>query len=447
MWVFMGWYAGVRVGYGSFRLPEALQVILVGAALGWMTGLNTGEAVKEAATLVKWWGPDWSAKELFEDFGMVKDYLGIVIPIGISATATTLMCLVSAKNAGDPFPVRETMIVDGIGTAIASFFGSPFGTVVYIGHPAYKRSGALVGYSLSNGMVYLFLSWFGILALVQSIVNQATIGPIVLFVGLMVNEEALNFMPARHYSAYVIGLFPSIYDWVVNVSNMSPIQDFATGGNSNLTGLPQWFGVLAWKRGALLVSFVWVAMLVMVIDRRWRTAGIWALVAAFLACCGIIHVPEAGFENFSQPTWEQCESYPDNCWPFAEQWMFFVSYLMLFATFALIELSRKYKFDPSLLPPLMDETTHAFNDWFADAAIEVHMHTHSPTEEVDAPIIEKSSQMKPDLQMEPDHHVKVVDDPDSTHQTGKTYVSNGKDDSSLGDNVVIIPGDDEEFGA
>jgi len=109
------------------------------------------------------------------------------------------------------------MIADGIGTMIASFFGSPFGTVVYIGHPAYKRSellfwccscpceslvkpefilvavpylstllsilgGALVGYSLTNGIVYLFLSWFGILALVQSIVNQATIGPIVLFV-------------------------------------------------------------------------------------------------------------------------------------------------------------------------------------------------------------------------------------------------------------------------
>lgn len=75
--------------------------------------------------------------------------------------------------------------------------------------------------------------------------------------GLMVNEEALNFMPSRHYSAYVLGLFPSIYDWVVNVSNMSPLQDLDSGGNLNTTGLPQWFGVLAWKRGALLVSFVW----------------------------------------------------------------------------------------------------------------------------------------------------------------------------------------------
>lgn len=47
------------------------------------------------------------------------------------------------------------MIVDGIGTMIASFFGSPFGTVIYIGHPAHKRSGAKVGYSLANGCIYL----------------------------------------------------------------------------------------------------------------------------------------------------------------------------------------------------------------------------------------------------------------------------------------------------
>ena len=73
------------------------------------------------------------------------------------------------------------------------------------GHPAHKKSGALTGYSLTNGIIYLFLSWFGVLALMQSIVNQATIGPIVLFVGLAVNQEALEFIPARHYPAYIVG--------------------------------------------------------------------------------------------------------------------------------------------------------------------------------------------------------------------------------------------------
>mmetsp|Transcript_23532 Transcript_23532/g.42434 ORF Transcript_23532/g.42434 Transcript_23532/m.42434 type:complete len:339 (+) Transcript_23532:150-1166(+) len=181
IWCFLGWYSGIRVGFGKYRCPEALQVIIVGVILGWATGLNERQTVTDAADLVKWWGPAWSGNELFEDFGLVRDYLGIVIPIGISATASTLMCLVSAKNAGDPYPVRETLITDGIGTMIASLFGSPFGTVIYIGHPAYKRSGAESGYSVANGLIYLVMSWFGILALIQSIVNQATIGPIVLF--------------------------------------------------------------------------------------------------------------------------------------------------------------------------------------------------------------------------------------------------------------------------
>ena len=116
------------------------MVILSGVILGWATGLNQPETVKQAATLVKWWGPVWTADELFSDFSAISDYLGIVIPIGISATATTMMCLVSAKEAGDPYPIRESMIMDGIGTCVASFFGSPFGTVIYIGHPAHKVS-------------------------------------------------------------------------------------------------------------------------------------------------------------------------------------------------------------------------------------------------------------------------------------------------------------------
>jgi hypothetical protein len=246
------------------------------------------------------------------------------------------------------------------------------------GHPAHKKSGALTGYSLSNGIIYIFMSWFGILALMQSLTNQATIGPIVLFVGLMMNEEVLNFIPSRHYAAYIIGLFPSIYDWVVNVSGMSPIEDFATGGNEKLTGLSGWFGVLAWKRGALLVSFIWTAMLVKVIDRQWFFAVIWALLGAFFALFGIIHVPEAGFENFTSPTWEQCVSSTE-CWEHAMQWQFMVAYLMLAATFAIIGAVQKWGGDDKMLPAIIDkEAEEAFKDWFKDAAVDPHPSPHNP---------------------------------------------------------------------
>lgn len=176
-------------------------------------------------------------------------------------------------------------------------------------------------------------------------------------------------MPARHYSAYIIGLFPSIYDWCVNICGRAPILDFVSGVHNGTypQGSAGFIGVLAWKRGSLLVSMVWTAMVVMILDRKWMTGAIWAMVGALFALFGIIHVPQAGFQNFASPTWEQCPSYNEatglpNCWEFAEQWMFFVAYIMLAATFGLIEVARRY-FDKSLEDVLDDPSAHAFDDW------------------------------------------------------------------------------------
>jgi adenine/guanine/hypoxanthine permease len=65
MWVYLGWYAGVRVGFGKYRIPEAVMVILVGVFLGWITGLNSTTAVKDAAKLAQWSPPQFVADELF----------------------------------------------------------------------------------------------------------------------------------------------------------------------------------------------------------------------------------------------------------------------------------------------------------------------------------------------------------------------------------------------
>ena len=66
--------------------PAALLVpisgiILIGVILGWATGLNKSADVVGASKLVKWWRPVWTTSKMFDD-------LVIIIPIGISATAT-----------------------------------------------------------------------------------------------------------------------------------------------------------------------------------------------------------------------------------------------------------------------------------------------------------------------------------------------------------------------
>lgn len=212
-------------------------------------------------------------------------------------------------------------------------------------------------------------SWFGVLAVIQAIVNSATVGPIVMFVGLLICEEALNFMPSRHYPAFLIGIFPSIYDWVTNISATGPLSDPTGTFNTEYPG-DGIVGVYAWKRGALLVSLVWTSMIVMVLDRKWAQAVLWAFGGSLLAVCGVIHMPAAGFETFSDPLLEQCSGVDESgepiCWEDAQQWMFFVAYLILAATFGLIHFASG--FDDTIEPPFDDESAHAFDDWFRDAA-------------------------------------------------------------------------------
>ena len=80
------------------------------------------------------------------------------------------------------------MVSDGIGTLIGSFLGSPFGTVVYIGHPVHKRVGARTGYSVMNGFIYLILCLTGVLPVILSIIPAVAIGPIIFIFGLMICE-------------------------------------------------------------------------------------------------------------------------------------------------------------------------------------------------------------------------------------------------------------------
>jgi adenine/guanine/hypoxanthine permease len=135
---------------GKFYLPEALPVVLFGTIAGWLYGLNT-----EVAGPVK--GGLWIGDAFLKGFDHIVDYMGVVLPFSIAASFGDMMVLVSAQKAGDPYPIRETMIADGVGTLLGALMGAPFGTVVYIGHPVHKRVGAQTGYSLYNGIIYLVL--------------------------------------------------------------------------------------------------------------------------------------------------------------------------------------------------------------------------------------------------------------------------------------------------
>lgn len=102
--------------------------MVFGVIAGWAYGTQ-GDIVKPVS------GGLWIGDAFIQGFSDLGDYIGIALPFSIAASFTDMMCLVSAQKAGDPYPITETMIADGLGTLLGALLGSPFGTVVYIGHP------------------------------------------------------------------------------------------------------------------------------------------------------------------------------------------------------------------------------------------------------------------------------------------------------------------------
>ena len=183
---------------------------MIGTGLGWATSLNKAQDVRDASAIVRPYAPVFAVKGLFEHINQIGPYLSTTIPTAISIAIGTIQCVESAKRAGDFYPTRESMLADGIGTIIASFFGSFLGMTsnfshknviphlqfifpsysAYIGHPAYKRMGARQAYSAINCLIYLPLCLFGIIALFLSVIAVIAVNPVI--VSSISNSTFLN---------------------------------------------------------------------------------------------------------------------------------------------------------------------------------------------------------------------------------------------------------------
>jgi len=83
--------------------------------------------VRNAALIVKPYPLAFPIKQIFVHMNEITPYLSTTIPTAISIAVGTIQCVESARRAGDFYPTREAMFADGIGTVIASLFGSILG--------------------------------------------------------------------------------------------------------------------------------------------------------------------------------------------------------------------------------------------------------------------------------------------------------------------------------
>jgi len=289
----MAMYAGVQVP----KLPSTLFPVLLGTAMAWVSGFSTAEQVSKGTRHLGW-HPCRLSFEAFSSLADTMEYIPVILPVALTVSVGSIQCRQLAANAGDEYNLRASMLGDGIATVIAALFGSPYGMTTFIGHSAFKKMGAHIGYLLLCAAGMVLVAFSGFASLLLAVVPAQALNPVLMFVGLAICSDALSITPERHWPAFMVSLVPGVVNWAIvqmQIFGRTMCEHQPTGCVVDPSGREVWTlagtlrGIFALGQGYLLVSIFLTTMLVFVIDRKFGKACIWAIISALCASCGLIH--------------------------------------------------------------------------------------------------------------------------------------------------------------
>lgn len=272
-------------------LPGGLVAILIGTALAWGLGGMAAGSQSVEVTLAP---PVFTGAFLWEALWHPEflKYFSVILPMGIFNVVGSLQNIESAEAAGDRYRTFPSLMANGVGSVVASLFGSAFPTTIYIGHPGWKRLGARSGYSVLNGIFIAFLCLTGtIQAVLVLIPIEAGIG-ILLYIGIIIVAQSFQETPKEHALAVALGLFPALAAWglfMVETGLRAAGKSLYEVGFTPFAQSLAIHGMISLERGFIFTSMILAAIGVFLIERQFFRAAFWSLAAAFFAFIGIIH--------------------------------------------------------------------------------------------------------------------------------------------------------------
>ena len=274
-------------------MPAGLVAVLAGTALAWGLGRMDGAVLIDAMRMDARLPRPFIGDMLEATFSAyLVNFLPVIIPMGLFNLLGSLQNLESAEAAGDLFPVKSSLAMNGIGTMAAACFGSVFPTTIYIGHLGWKKMGAGAGYSFSNGVAITLLCLLGLVGFVSALVPVEAGAAILLWIGITIAAQAFQATPREHAPAVVIGFFPALAAWGLLMLE-SALR--AAGTNIEAVGVQALSlqlpiaGLISLERGFIFTSMILAAMTVCLIERQYRAAAVWTLVAASISATGLMH--------------------------------------------------------------------------------------------------------------------------------------------------------------
>jgi AGZA family xanthine/uracil permease-like MFS transporter len=293
--ILLGYYGRVR-----WPLPTGLLAVLLGMVLAWSSGLIRWDqtAWMQSINSLGLHFPSLQLAALWQAKNDILPWLGVIVPMGLFNVVGSLQNLESAEAAGDRYPTRSSLLIDGIGTLAAAAFGSCFPTTIYIGHPGFKALGARSGYSWINGVVFAVACLLGLFGLVSLLVPVDAGMAIVLYIGIAMTSQAFQATPLRHAPAVVLGILPGLAAWGsqllkagLRAGGLGTIDHpFGPALIQSLAATDVWAsGIFALEQGQIITAMLLAAMLVYVIEGRLKAAAVCTALAAMLAWVGVIH--------------------------------------------------------------------------------------------------------------------------------------------------------------
>src|SRR5260370_23198843 len=99
-------------------------------------------------------------------------------------------------------------MTEALATLVAGLCGGVVQNTPYIGHPAYKAMGARAGYTLLTGLFIGIGAMVGVLSILVTLLPEAAVAPILVFIGLSITAQAFLASPPRHGPAVAITFVP-----------------------------------------------------------------------------------------------------------------------------------------------------------------------------------------------------------------------------------------------
>ncbi len=275
-------------------IPNAVLILLAGAAAAWLTGGLQPAGVYEAANTAGMYPPSVFITDIFEGIRHIKPYISMIIPLQIANFLVTVQAVETAETAGDRFSLSESMLYDGITTLVSALCGSPFPTTVYYGHSGWKQGGARSGYLLLLIIPYV-LMFFGLSMLFLAVIPFEVIIVFLLTVGITVAVKVQNNLAEDYSSVLYVSLFPITAQYILTRLD-SVLHLFSVSiseyGIENFAGTGTLVcGLLYLSYGAFASSLLYSVWMVYVLKKNYRAAAVTAFVLAGLSAVGFIHQP------------------------------------------------------------------------------------------------------------------------------------------------------------